>query len=145
MTTIIATADGMWADSRMTVADTMTTVQKVFRVRGHLVGIAGDSRFTDEFLKKFRKSSSLQAPETPATDKESFWALVVTPAGQIWLFDEHFSKDLLRDPYFAIGTGASFALTAMDLGLEPEDAIQVASWRDPGTDDQIQHYKLRDA
>jgi ATP-dependent protease HslVU (ClpYQ) peptidase subunit len=139
MTTIIATQDGMWSDSAMATGNIQTQVRKIFRVRGHLIGLAGHSHIGSEFLAKFRKSNS---PARKREENDEFQAVVLFKDGRLLHFDESFGWDEISEPYIAIGSGAPFAITAMDCGATPEQAIEIAAKRDGDTRLPVQFESL---
>jgi hypothetical protein len=130
VTTIIATQDGMWSDSAMATGNIQTQVRKIFRVRGHLIGLAGHSHIGSEFLSKFRKTNS---PARKKEESDEFQALVLFKSGRLLHFDESFGWDEISEPYVAIGSGAPVAITALDCGASPERAIEIAARRDGDT------------
>lgn len=47
------------------------------------------------------------------------------------------------ETYWAIGSGAYFALTAMDLGLSAKEAVKMAAKRDTGTNSKVRTFKIK--
>lgn len=47
------------------------------------------------------------------------------------------------DPVDAMGSGAPYAMTAMDCGLSAIEAVKMAAKRDTGTGGKIRHYKVK--
>lgn len=48
----------------------------------------------------------------------------------------------IKEKFWAIGTGAGYAIAAMYLGKDPAEAIKIASLFDPGTGGEIQTMEL---
>jgi ATP-dependent protease HslVU (ClpYQ) peptidase subunit len=139
MTTIICTRDGMWSDSAMTTGNIQVQARKIFRVRGHLIGLAGHSHIGSEFLSKFRKSNN---PAREYKEDDEFNGIVLFKDGRILHYDSSFGWDEVNDAYIAIGSGAPFAITAMDCGATPEQAIEIAAKRDGDTRLPVQFESL---
>ena len=57
--------------------------------------------------------------------------------GKLW------KENLLEFPCYAIGSGATFALTAMDMGADAKKAVAMAAKRDTGTGGTIRTYKVQ--
>lgn len=129
--TTIAYRDGVMAGDRRATANSTIEHQctKVFRrADGVLIGIAGalvDCRaFADWML------AGEADDKKPTFDaKANFEALVVRPAG---LVEWHCNSGWMRaeGAMFAIGTGAPFALGAMEMGADAEKAVEIACRRD---------------
>lgn len=143
MTCIVATRDGMWADSYLNTGNVVTQARKIFRIRGHLVGVAGNSAPCAEFLSKFRKSS--HPARAAKGDEGDFQAVALLKDGTLVHYDHDFGWDELSEPYIAIGSGAPFAITAMDCGASPEQAIEIAAKRDGDTRLPVQFEPLDEA
>lgn len=62
-----------------------------------------------------------------------FTALIVRPDWSVWLVDVEMCPLLLRDDYYAIGSGGAYALGAMDAGMGAMRAVEIAAERDPST------------
>lgn len=134
MTTIVA-------DTRigLMIADTHTDyghqVKKIWRCKKGIFGCAGDdtaiARFEDWILRKGKKPEQIvsrRAEETP----EAFQAIQMID-GKIFLWDQAMRGDESVLPYAAIGSGAPWALGAMDAGADAFRALEIAAKRDSGT------------
>lgn len=127
MTTIAASSnEGALAGDTLAANenDIATPCVKVFRSRGSLIGIAGDYYAGLLFLEWFDEGAKKSKRPTDAGD---FSALILDPDRAIFSCDSHFV--LTQEPmdFFAIGSGAAFALSALDLGLSVEEAIHHAA------------------
>ncbi|QOI67993.1 hypothetical protein vecB_055 [Escherichia phage VEcB] len=87
------------------------------------------------------KTDKLAAQETipglviqsdPDKEDEEFVALVVHPDGKIYMHEGNNPTRAypLTEDYYAVGSGADFALAALDAGATPEEAMEVAKLRD---------------
>ena len=133
MTTIAATRSAMAADSKVTTGDTWYYATKIYRVRHELIGCAGDSSAIDKFMKWYRGGKK-NAPEFK--ESESFSALVLTKAG-LYHYEDSVVGELMKNDYFAVGTGAMGALVAMDRGADLVEAVEAAIRRDSNSGGSI--------
>ena len=126
MTTVIATRSAMAADSKVTTGDISYGAVKIFRIRKDIVGAAGDSIPIDRFVKWYRggKKGAVEFK-----DGESFSALALTTEGLVH-YEDSIVGELMKDDYFAVGTGAMAALVAMDMGADIVQAVEAAIRRD---------------
>lgn len=62
-----------------------------------------------------------------------FGCVAVTPEGTVWMVDEEMSPMVVLDEYVAVGSGAGYALGAMDAGADAMKALKIAAARDPST------------
>jgi 20S proteasome alpha/beta subunit len=115
----------MAAESKTVTGDTSYNATKIFRIRGDVVGAAGDTSAIDKFLKWYR--SRKDAPEFK--EGESFAALALTKSGLVH-YEDSVVGELMKDDYFAVGTGAIAALVAMDRGADLVEAVEAAIRRD---------------
>jgi ATP-dependent protease HslVU (ClpYQ) peptidase subunit len=133
------------ADSAVTAGNTrVPSFPKLFRERGYIVGCSGNvSNFT-AFQEWLRSGREYRVPA-------GINALVLYRDGRIsWFLDgpaEHF----VADDYFAIGSGQSFALGALDLmhdlGLptDPRAAVRAACRRDTNSQEPVHSLRWKAA
>lgn len=62
----------------------------------------------------------------------------------IYIYDGISIPTKLLNDFWAVGTGAPFALAAMHLGLSPREAVALACKYDVGSNEPIESYKLED-
>lgn len=136
MTTVAADRAQIAADSKTTSGETWFHATKLYRIGNAVVGVSGDSTAIEKFLTWYRGGRKRKR-QPEFKDSESFSALILTRAG-LYHVDESMGVDLIKDDYFAIGSGAACALVAMDLGLSPRDAVLAASRRDQHTGGEIE-------
>jgi 20S proteasome alpha/beta subunit len=128
MTTIACDLKHMVGDRRITIGELYFPATKIFKVRGDIVGTAGDGGDGDEFIEWYRKQSG----EKPVLDKDTFEALVLKKDG-IYYYDYTCLGTKIERGYAAIGNGALGALCAMKHGATPKEAIEDVSEFSHGT------------
>lgn len=134
--TTVAFRDGVLAtDSRGNHSDAgIVKAKKLFRKtigrREHIIGVAGDLFSAMVFIDWY--GTKERPPEALAhlfDEGEDFEAL-------IWTGKKLFEANRLcrlveiEDKYYAIGSGAPYALAAMDCGKSAAEAIRIACRRD---------------
>jgi ATP-dependent protease HslVU (ClpYQ) peptidase subunit len=139
MTTIATDGETMAADGLSTVVGTIvrTKCRKILRLPdGSLFGGAGDSGQIATLYEWLCKPVD-ERGDYPQIKEVA--ALVLRRDGTALVFD-NLSNGHGDDVEFpmAIGSGEQYALTAMDAGATPEEAIRIASKRDPHTGGEIQ-------
>lgn len=144
MTTIIATKNKILSDGKMTSGDRVDSLnfKKVRKIHGYLVGGAGRVTSITAFFDWFEnyvvaKDAQEALPKfvfslDPTRIDEDFYALVVHPDGSIYIHEgnEPNRALLLEEEYATIGSGADYALAALDAGATPEEAMEIAKKRD---------------
>lgn len=137
--TTVAYRDGVLAaDSRITAADMVVTdkATKVHRLRdGSLFGHAGSVEDAERLKRALVKGHD--APK----DLDVI-ALLVHPDGTITLFEGNLWIKQ-TDPYYAIGSGAPYALGAMDAGADAPSAALIGSRRDTSSGGRIKKVTFR--
>ena len=138
MTTITANLEVMASDSKITM-ETKTdsrnfTASKLVVKDGDIIGAAGSCDYGERFIAWY--GTKKKRPVLPK-DAE-FEALVLTKDGRLIHYDETLTRSILRDPFFAVGSGAHAALAALHLGCDPVRAIEVACLVDPFSGPPVQ-------
>jgi ATP-dependent protease HslVU (ClpYQ) peptidase subunit len=127
MTTIATDGLTMAGDGQTTSPNDFivnTTAEKVRRTAsGRIVGCCGASGDDDLFIDWLEN-----AGKKPRLER-SFAAIVLSPSEPPRVFWSDCTSSLIATPY-AVGTGSAFALSAMDLGKSPEEAVAYACTRD---------------
>lgn len=127
MTVIAWDGKTLAADKRAVWATTILTTTKIHRVRGCLVGFAGDSTFGREMLEWFRNGEDPANFPASQRDKEDWCGLlVIRPDGAIDRYERTPYAIRFEDERIAIGAGREFALAAMYLGHGARRAVEVA-------------------
>ena len=130
MTVIVATKSGLYADSfcaRNTLRTPGFTTPKLFKLGGVSIGCAGDNNAVASFLDAIKAGKPFYELTSPDAD---FEALVVAQS-KIWLYVGVCPAQPVLGEFFAVGTGASYALGALEAGASPEEAIHAACKYDP--------------
>jgi ATP-dependent protease HslVU (ClpYQ) peptidase subunit len=135
MTTIAASvADGvMCSDSNWTDGDSCGTTRKVHRVRGELIGLAGDLCEHQAWLADYRAGRKL-SPKHINAIRLSSTGLSVWDCPNGW-------TDVGKQ--FAIGSGGKVARGALAAGATCRQAVRIAVDIDAGTGGRVRQYKLR--
>ena len=125
--TCISYRDGVMAsDSRM-VGDYVGIGTKLYRHHDEIIGFAGDVEQALAFIDWYRDKASRQ-PEI--AHERDWYALVASPRGLV-LWGPSLRGMPIIESYYAIGSGAPFAITAMDCGKTAAESIKYAIKRDP--------------
>ena len=111
---------------------TKTYVKKIVRVNNEIIGLAGNICDFHKFLKWYEhKDEDLE----DVFEESEF--IVLNDQG-IFTYESPFPIQHLEDRgHYSIGSGQKFALSAMDLGYTPEDAVKYARERDTGTGGRV--------
>lgn len=121
MTSIAANRREMAFDSRESDEDGhyWRTSPKVLQIGLALVGCSGDSNQICKFLDWFTD----QKQERPELD--DMHALALDRDG-LWYYVDSTYRSLIKEGFFAIGTGGKFAMGAMAKGASPREAVKTA-------------------
>ena len=123
--------------------------EKLFRVDDDIVATAGDDAtgmiFVDWYGSK-RKGG--RRPKPPSAlilgiEAASFCVLVLTKEGLFWA-DKWCRLIKITDEFYAIGSGAPYAMGAMAHGATAEDSVRTAMRWDPNTGGEVQTMKRGD-
>jgi ATP-dependent protease HslVU (ClpYQ) peptidase subunit len=127
MTTIAYKAGVMAGDKMASEGNSKVGVTtKIFKRNGHLVGFSGRSDTAHLLLWWFERGAKEEEWPDPYDDDTDCSMIVVTPDGKV-LFYERFPIPIrMENEFCAIGSGRDFALAAMELGCDPEKAVEVA-------------------
>ncbi len=118
------------ADSREVWVDGgYNLCEKLFRIKsgphkGHIVGTSGASSPGIVFVDWYANPKKSEPPKIQFED-EYFTCLVLTPEGAFTV-DDHCRLVRCIEPRGAIGSGAPFAIGAMDMGATPKQAVAIA-------------------
>lgn len=75
-------------------------------------------------------------------DLECFEGLIVAPSGGAEVLGTRLMRNPVLDPFYALGSGAPFAIAAMACGKTAAEAVRVAIRFDPGSGGRVQTMKL---
>lgn len=138
MTTIAANLEMMAADSRR-VGDVLSSIRKLRRYGNRIIGVAGDLACITVFWQW--ADAGFPEKKKPALPEGAFDALELDEDG-LWSWDRALSRYHLEDSYDAIGTGAMSAKTAMYLGKDPDEAVEIAKEHDECTGGRVHVERL---
>lgn len=131
MTTIIATRKAMGSDTMVSNPDTglYYPARKIVRVKGDLIGAAGDSgdclRFMDWAKHDF---SEKKKPKFTVTDgDQEAQVLILNAEGLFMMCPTDPYPEQIESEFWAIGSGADAALGALAMGATLEQALEVAA------------------
>ena len=117
----------------------MFRTTKLFRIHGSIVGVCGLMRQCLRFVEWFREPG----PKPELSDPAAFSALELTEKGELFLWETEMIAIPIDEKCYAIGSGANFALCALDLGASPRRAILAAAKWDESTGSEVQVMTLK--
>ena len=131
MTTIIADKKtlAMYSDSRCSWGTMSFKTQKIHRIGNSLWGTTGDFNNALKFLDWVRSGAK---DDGPSFNSEDFCVVELCADG-LFIWDESLTRQVVLEEFLALGSGASYAVGAMEMGATPEQAIEIASRGDPAT------------
>ena len=127
----------MAADKRVTGGPMFCTT-KLFRVRGSLLGIAGNVEQAMRFVE-WRRTSG---PQPQFTEQPNIEVIELTSDGKLFWWGAEMVGIPIEGKCYAIGSGAALALGAMEMGATPKQAIQIAAKWDATTGSEVQTMSL---
>lgn len=120
MTVVVATRELMVADTLCCHGNVRSTSHKIHRIsHNEIVGVAGDFSSGLKFVEWYRTKEPADFSDL------SFDALVLNESG-LFHYDNNLIPMPIMEPFYAIGSGADFAIAALDLGKSPVDAVKLA-------------------
>ena len=136
MTTIAASLGFQMiaADSRCSTDTWMFNVSKLRSGPGTAFGAAG----TWEQILKFYAALEQNGELGSECDVE---VLELRKDG-LWIYNGSLVCFPIKERFWAIGTGAPYAISAMHLGKSPAEAIEIAKLFDPGTGGEIETMRI---
>ena len=136
MTTIAASVrfNEIAADSMISGQDTHYAVSKLRSLRSSAIGAAGDWRHILEFYKRLARKKAL--------DADCDISAIELRRDGIWVYESTVIPARIEQDFFAVGTGAGYAIAAMHLGKSPQEAVEIAALFDPNTRGPVHVLKL---
>ena len=137
MTTIAASLDYQLiaADTRCSTDGWMVNVSKLRTGPKTAFGAAG----TWEQILKFYAAIEQNAELGTETDVE----VLELRSDALYLYNGSLICYPIKERFWAIGTGAGYAIAAMHLGKDPMEAVRIASLFDPGTGGEIETMRIQ--
>lgn len=139
MTTIVADKNSMACDSMAIDSSIKTRVQKVWKIKGWLIGVAGTYSDLVQVIHDIKKSG--ETPMEYLRDrnvkvKESAF-LLLSPSGKVYISEDGGTPLILNEGFGAIGTGTQGAMVALYQGLSAGDAVRAVKKVDPNTGGRV--------
>lgn len=134
MTTIACNRKEMACDSYLTDGSMVLHVRKVFKRKGHVVGIAGDYAACMEFVGWWLKGNYEDEFTGEMSEVD---VLILTKDGKLLHYGACSRPFELEDDFAAIGSGAAAAMGALHVGATPAQAVKAASKVDVNTGGKI--------
>jgi len=144
MTTIAWKGDFIVADTQLTWDKHLRGVSPpkiTVLPNGIIVAGAGASKST-VMAEKYFASVPWEACGISDVPKLKSYESIIIHQGKAYWTDEELLPQLVAEPYYAIGSGWKFAISAMVLGLSAEESIRFASKLDVYTNDVLQIVKI---
>jgi hypothetical protein len=131
MTTIAARASTgeIAADSMVSGDDSFYLVKKLRKGQESIYGGCGD---WDKLLKFY---NSLESGAD--LDSDTDVTVLELRSDGIWIYESTIIPAKIKNDFWAIGTGANFAIAAMHLGLTPAEAVKLACLYDTSSHEPI--------
>jgi len=142
--TTIAYKDGiMAADRAISAGGHIGSTRKVWKRKsdGALVGGAGTVSVFQKWAEWFLAGERGNSPGLGTDDDSSSVTLVVRPNGDVEQHDRY-GRAVYDAPYYAVGSGADYALGAMAFGATARQAVASATKHDHMTGHGIQYVQL---
>jgi ATP-dependent protease HslVU (ClpYQ) peptidase subunit len=129
MTTIVASMRHrvMVADSLVSGGGPSFISSKIFSVNGKLVGFSGHVTHALKFIEWLKHGTPMNLAYD--RDENTFDALVMD-GGFLFYYDNELVPIQVNDDIYAIGSGAAYAIGAIDAGASPKRAVEIAIERD---------------
>jgi ATP-dependent protease HslVU (ClpYQ) peptidase subunit len=139
--TTITYKDGILAtDTQLTWGDTRHYTTKVKRLPTGIIiacaGIVASERKAHEIFSDSNWRS------LDLSEKAKSFSAMLFIDGKLHLCTGNYIPIPISDRFFAIGTGAPFALAAMSLGCSAADSIKLAADFDVNTNKVIEEYEI---
>jgi hypothetical protein len=136
MTTIAArvSTGEIAADSMVSGDDSFYLVEKLRRGKASIYGACGD---WDKILKFYQVLES-----GGELDSDLDVTVLELRSDGLWVYEGTIIPARIKNEFWAIGTGANYAIAAMHLGLSPADAVKLACKYDTSSNEPIDVLKL---
>lgn len=128
MTIIAWDGTKLAADKLMSIYGAGTTVTKIRKINGNLVGGAGSSAVVQEMFKWIENGCDPDKfPEKQKAVDTYANMVVITPDKKILTYETTAYPTEIEHDYYAIGSGRDFALALMHVGYGSEYAVIVTN------------------
>lgn len=136
MTTVIATLDGIYAD---TLCDYHVPfkVSKHTKIRDSVFAGAGDLDDLNKYFGWIRDGG-----DPPEIGAEIGLDVLEVCSEGIFIWGKKFVRLQVKEKAYAVGSGSQYAMGALAAGCTPKQAMAIAAKFDFGTGKQIEYVKL---
>jgi len=136
MTTVAAkvSTGEIAADSMVSGDDSFYLVEKLRRGKASIYGACGD---WDKILKFYYALES-----GGDLDSDLDVTVLELRSDGLWVYEGTIIPARIKNEFWAIGTGANYAIAAMHLGLSPAEAVKLACKYDTSSNEPIDVLKL---
>lgn len=136
MTTIAArfSTREIAADSMCSSDDAFYLVEKLRKGKASIYGGCGD---WDKLLKFYQSIES-----GGDIDSDSDVTILELRNDGIWIYESTIIPAKIKNDFWAIGTGAGYAIAAMHLGLTPREAVEIACLYDTSSHAPVDSFVL---
>jgi hypothetical protein len=140
MTTVAAkvSTGEIAADSMVSGDDSFYLVEKLRRGKNSVYGACGDWDKCLKMLQVLESGGELDSD----TDVTVLELRFDGKDNGIWIYESTIIPARIKNDFFAIGTGANYALAAMHLGLSPTEAVKLACLYDTSSHEPIDTMRL---
>lgn len=139
MTTVAWRGSVLATDSALTCGNMQGKFTKLLKMRGMAYGFCGDA---DQVVRTI----ALLSMNTPYTElkkvKGDIGILVLTTDGCL-MMDNDMQPIPVENEFWAMGSGAEYAMGAMAAGKNAKQAVEIACQFDPGSRLPLQHATVR--
>ena len=127
MTVIAFDGRSVAADRRLNCGTMTGQVCKVFQTPHGILAGAGSLAQIREMLAWLNDGAELDAfPDSQRNNPDCPTLMQVLPAGQLLIYEDTPYPYQVDSPFWAIGSGAPYAMAAMHLGKSAREAVEVA-------------------
>lgn len=147
MTTIVVDSEGMASDSSSITGKIIFSlnVQKIFRIKGHLVGICGSIAQSMSIIHDLKVATDIPIKYLFDYSSEHYDGariLILDPNGQIWCYDGHGVPYKVKEKFVAVGSGSIIARAALMAGATIKEAVKIAVELDTSSNGRVKYVKL---
>lgn len=145
MTTIAWKGDFLVADTQLTWDKHLKGISPLkIRVLPNGIIIAGAGLSKDTVMaERYFSTVPWEGAGIIDVPKLKSYESILVHQGQVYWTEEGLLPQPVAEPYYAIGSGWKFAISAMVLGLSAEESVRHASVLDIYTNDTIQIVNIR--
>lgn len=146
MTTIVATRTELIVDTLISADGAPFHTGKLYDIpKLGYVAFCGELGLGLRYVKHLQagKGKILPLPENffnGIEPKDVDTDIIIVNGKEIILLDRFWEPMVIDEPFYAAGSGASYALGAMHAGAAPMKAMEIAAQLDPFTGGPFHHY-----